>query len=442
MAEVNAKYFIPFMGESYRNPGMKLYDEMKKYAPITTIKEMGGFDVGSNRGVAEYVGYEESKVTRSKVDKKMQDTFGVGAALMDKLGWITIWKAVKKEVAATNKYKVGSDEFYKACGERFERVIAKTQVYDSVNARSGNMRNKSDWWKMATSFMGEPTAILGMAEVAIVNYNRAKTPADKKAAGARLATTISTITISTALTSIAKSLVYAMRDDDEDEDYLEKYASALAGAFKDDLNILNYIPIARDIVSILEGFTVERPDMALIEDLINAFKKVVDTNEDETTEQKTEEAINLAGSLANLSGVPLKNIIRDIAGLYNLVASLGKGYKTDFGGEFKENWFLGEERSKSENIYNAVIRGDTKRSDYYKSTYKDEDAYNSALRKAIRDNDPRLEEAALARLNGDRDTYYRLMMDVIDEGNFDKQIIKDAFDAEYNYQKRKAEENK
>jgi hypothetical protein len=103
---------------------------------------------------------------------------------------------------------------------------------------------------------------------------------------------------------------------------------------------------------------------------------------------------------------------------------------------------LGKERTKSENIYNAVIRGDTKRSDYYKSTYKDEDAYNSALRKAIRDNDPRLEEAALARLNGDRDTYYRLMMDVIDEGNFDKQIIKDAFDAEYNYQKKKAEENK
>jgi hypothetical protein len=34
------------------------------------------------------------------------------------------------------------------------------------------------------------------------------------------------------------------------------------------------------------------------------------------------------------------------------------------------------------------------------------------------------------------------MMDVIDEGNFDKQIIKDAFDAEYNYQKRLAEENK
>lgn len=442
MAEVNAKYFIPFMGESYRNPDMKLYDEMKKYAPITTIKEMGGFDVGSNRGVAEYVGYEESKATRGKIDKKMQDAFGVGAALMDKLGWITIWKAVKKEVAATNKYKVGSDEFYKACGERFERVIAKTQVYDSVNARSGNMRNKSDWWKMATSFMGEPTAIAGMAEVAIVNYNRAKTSAEKKAAGARLAATISTITISTALTSIAKSLVYAMRDDDEDEDYLEKYASALAGAFKDDLNILNYIPIARDIVSILEGFTVERPDMALIEDLINAVKKVVDTDEDETTEQKVNEAINLAGSFSNLIGVPLKNIIRDIAGLYNLVESLGRGYKTDFGGEFKENWFLGKERTKSENIYNAVIRGDTKRSDYYKSTYKDEDAYNSALRKAIRDNDPRLEEAALARLNGDRDTYYRLMMDVIDEGNFDKQIIKDAFDAEYNYQKRKAEENK
>ena len=103
-------------------------------------------------------------------------------------------------------------------------------------------------------------------------------------------------------------------------------------------------------------------------------------------------------------------------------------------------WFKGE--SKGEKLYEAILAKDDKYVERFKSTYEDEDAYNSALRKAIRDNDPRLEEAALARLNGDRDTYYRLMMDVIDEGNFDKQIIKDAFDAEYNYQKKKAEENK
>jgi predicted component of type VI protein secretion system len=99
-------------------------------------------------------------------------------------------------------------------------------------------------------------------------------------------------------------------------------------------------------------------------------------------------------------------------------------------------------RPNSTRLYNAYIERDPVKIERASRLYEDQKEIESALRKAIRDNDPRLEEAALARLNGDRDTYYRLMMDVIDEGNFDKQIIKDAFDAEYNYQKRLAEENK
>lgn len=443
MNEINPTYFAPFMGESYKQPDMKLYEEMKKYAPITVIKEMGGFDVGARGSVEQYVGFNEAGRSREKVSQKMQDAFGVGANVMDKLGWMTIWKAVKKEVAETNQYKLGSEEFYKACGKRMNEVITKTQVYDSVNARSGNMRKKSDWWKMATSFLGEPTTIAGMATVDFIKLKRAIASGNKEAIGAAIgkyAGTMVTISISTAMTSIFKSLIYAMRDDDEDENYAEKYATALAGAFRDDINPLGYYPILRDLKSIWQGYTIERPDMQLFEDAINSYKKLfIDKDEEEPSEQTFEEAINFMGSIANIFSIPMKNIVRDLRGLYNTVTNIGNGYKTNLKDAIKEGYDR-KENTKSYNIYVAELRGDTNRINYYKSSYEDNSKYYSDLRKAIRDYDPRVETAANARLEGDNDTYYNLMYDLIEEGHFDSDLIKEAFEAEYKYLKKKKEE--
>lgn len=458
MAIVNPKYFIPFMGESFKKSDMKLYEEMRTYAPITIIKEMGGFDVGSNRGLKEYVGLEETKFNKDVFAKKANDVFGWGANLMDKLGWMTIWKVVKKEVASTGKFKEGSDAYFEACRRRMNEVITETQVYDSVNARSGLMRSKSELNKFLTAFMGEPTVIVGMAEVAIAQYTRAmdtKDTATIKKAASKLASTIVSIVAANTMTSVVKSLVYAMRDDDEDETFAEKYAMALGSAFADDINLLGYIPLGRDFSSIVDGWTVERPDMQLIEDLVKSFKNFV-TKDDEDEKLATwEEHIDAAGSIANLLGIPLKNAVRDVKALVNFVVTLRRGYDSSTEGSFKQGFFedkwvyqqvnkliTGDDAkiTKSEKLYSAFVRGDTERLEYYRNTYEDEKSYESAVRKSLRDNDPRVEQAALARLNRDNDTYYNLMMDIIDEGVFDRKMVKEAFEAEYNYQKRLKEE--
>lgn len=432
-AEVNPKYFIPFMDRQSK-ADMKSYAEMKKYAPIATIKEMGGFDVGSSRGITDYIGYEESGMTLKKASKQMQDAFGIGATFMDKLGWTTIWKGIKKEVAASGKYKVGSEEYLKACGKRFEEVIVKTQVYDSVNARSGFMRSKHGAVKYLVSFMGEPTAIMGMAEVAVIKMDRAVRSKNKEAlrkAAAGLTATMSAIAVATAMTSIVKSLVYAMRDDDEDETYLEKYAASLASAFKDDINIFTYLPITRDIVSIWEGRTIERPDMTLIADAIDSFNALMDTVEDEdtTVDEVLSDSFALAGSIANILGIPAKNIWRDLKGLYNTVSNVGNGYKSNVGNAVVEG-LTEKETKKGDNLYTAIVSGDTKRVKYYKSTYKNESAYNSAVRKALRENDPRIKEAAEARYNGRDSEYSRIAKQIIREGNFTQDDVVAAINAE------------
>lgn len=454
METVNPKYFIPYLGESYKNPNMKLYEEMKRYAPITTIKEMGGFDVGSNRGIADYIGLNETKFSIKKGDKILQDIFGFMPSAMDKLGWMTIWKAVKKEVAASNKYKLGSDEYLNACGKRMAEVVTLTQVYDSVNARSGFMRSKNALDQFATSFMGEPTVIVGRIYISAIELKRAVESGNKseiekaKSTFVKVATTIA---IANAMTSVAKSLIYAGFDDDDDETYGEKYVSALASAFADDINVFGYIPYARDISSILDGFTVDRPDMQLIEGLINAIEDMFDGNLSDVT---LDEVVGLLGSFAFFATLPIKNIYKDIKGLANTVESIGRDYKDNLSkqagvGLASGNWItkgisnivkVDTKYSKSKRLYDAMARGDEARIEYFASTYKTYELFESAVRKSLRDNDSRLEEAALAKLNNDSATYNELLQEVLNEGIFDREIVIEAFKAEYNYQKRKLEE--
>jgi hypothetical protein len=384
MAEVDVKYFIPLLnGQASKSEGSS-YEELKKYAPVAVIKEMGGFDVGSNRGAMDYIGLENAPLSKEKVSKKFQDATMFGAGLMDKFGWITIWKAVKKEIASTRPdLKVGSDEFLKACGKRFTEVVTRTQVYDSVNTRSGYMRSKHDSVKYLTSFMGEPTASVGMYFTAINNLIRATKRKDMKeikVAKRRFARTLATLPIAGALTAMAKALVQAMRDDDEDETYGEKWLEHYMSNFKEDLNPLNSLPVFRDIMSVIEGWDVERPDMTLIADLVTSIEKVFDEDSD------WEDTLNAVGAFANIFGIPMKNVVRDVRGFINTIKSFINGEKTTSMGI--ENAIMegltGEEKTNAEQLYEAMLRGDQEQIKRVKARFKDGDTLKAAIRSAFK----------------------------------------------------------
>ena len=338
-------------GKAGKSETKRLYDEIKRYAPIATIKQMGGFDTGSSRTAKEYLGVSNEKGVKRIVNNVAdKSTWLAGQA--DVLGWDIIWLAVKREVNATKKYKFGSKEFYEACGNRFTEVIVRTQVYDSVNSRSGYMRSKSDLVKFSTSFMGEPTTIVNEAYLSLLNLIRAK-KGEKGKAVRKLARTTGVLLVSTLLTTLAKSFIYGMRDDDDDEAFFEKWANKAGENLRTDLNPLSLLPWCRDLVSIVEGWNVERPDMTLVANVITSAKKLIDDG------ATTEEVLAFIGDAANVFGVPAKNVIRDAKGIINFFNDLVDDVEpTDVGGAFAAG-IGGVEYTEKVKAENASRNGDT-----------------------------------------------------------------------------------
>ena len=412
---IDGKYFAHLPGTEKLS---ERWEEVKRYAPIAVIKDIGGFDAGAGRQTAEWLNADTQRGLK-KISGKIDDITMLGAAKADQIGWCAIWEAIKRETLSKNpKLAPTSEEFMKLVGERFTEVIVKTQVYDSTLSRSGYMRSKNELVKMMTSFMGEPTLSANMLFDSVVQAKRGSI--SKKAA----ARTIGAVYLATTAAALAKSLIYALRDDDDDESYAEKYLQALGGSIVGDINPLTWLPGVRDVVSIFDGWEVERSDMALFQDLKNAIDGL--GSENKSTWRKIED---FAGAVAGLFGLPLKNVMRTAREVYNGFENTVNGITGGKLGKAFLEGVTGKETGRSEALYDAIIAGDEARLEVYRGDYKTEDAYNSALSKALRENDERITQAAEARYNGDIAEYMRIAKEIIGEGNFSQDNVVAAINA-------------
>ncbi len=453
MALVDAKNFgvAPIargVGRAFnRKRHNALWAEVKKYAPVAIIKEMGYFDTGMGKSSVEWLKGEKTVMDR------VDDVTSYLPAKADELAWISIWQAVKRETARNNpKLETSSEEFLKKAGERFTEVIVKTQVYDSTLSKSANMRAKTTFMNMWTAFMAEPTTTLNMLQDALRKFMRGDKKYAVKAIGAAFGSIL--------LNSILVSLVYAARDDDDDETYKEKYLSRLTTEILDGINPLTYIPFVKDIWSIAQGFDVERADMSIITELINSLQKAIKVMNKDTSGMSEEEFAehqkqvaealwSITDGIGSAFGIPSKNLRRDINGIINLVKTLSRDMDTttrslidnileDVKSSTPIIGWLPKE-SKTDKLYDAIVGGDTAYVERFKSGYDDEDSYNSAINKAIRENDPRIKLAAKARYEKNISEYMRIAKEIIAEGNFKQDNVVAAINAEVNRLKPESE---
>lgn len=389
-AEIDSKYFVGKNLDSKKHKA--LWEEVKKYAPVAMIKEMGYFDTNMGKSTADFIKAKEHKgawdvltnldgaaakenaVDFVKDSGYRDEVFSKLPALADELAWCKIWNAVKLETADKHKnLKVGSEEFLQVAGKRFTEVIVNTQVYDSVLARSANMRSKDTGMKMATAFLAEPTTAINMVADALIQGKRGNAKKARRIIGSVIGAQI--------LNDALSSFVYAARDDDEDETYWEKYLASFFAEVKDSLNPATYIPFLKDIVSLVQGYDVERSDMAVIADIVNAYRQL---DSDKISGWRKVE--NFAGGIAQLFGLPVKNIMRDTRALWQTInnAFTGESY-TAAGAKYAIKEALTREAtSNGEQLLNALIEGDKAHEERVRARFKDESAATSAIRSAIK----------------------------------------------------------
>lgn len=274
--------------------------------------------------------------------------------------------------------------------------------------------------KMATSFLAEPTVAANMFADAILKAKRGDRKYARRAVGAMLASGI--------LNAMLYSIVAAARDDDEDKEYWERYLGSLTGEVFEVINPATYLPFARDVMSLIQGYDVERSDMALVSDLVNAIRAL--GSDKKTGLQKVE---GFTSTTLKLLGLPLGNIWRDVKALYNVFendidsqnsTAAGIGYAV------MENLPFGKAASNGQQLYEARISGNAEHERRVTARYESASAARNALRKALRENDSRIREAVIAWNEGRLEEYMATAKQIIAEKHFAQDDVVAAIQAE------------
>ena len=382
MAMVDPKYFVRSTANWFD------YKELEKWSGVAVIKSFGGFDTDVGRSTTSYI------LGESTAAEKIGEITGWGAEKMDAVTWSHIWNAVKRETAHEMgiKYrrKGMSEKFYRQAAARFNEVADYTQVYDSTISRSQWMRSQDTGVKMATAFMAEPTTTYNM-----LLFSGMKKNGKAINKGAAIGAFAANVILNTAL----QSLIGAWRDK-EDESYWERYFRKLVqgifgtreNLFTDsEFNILNMVPFIKDVISLFQGYDVERSDMSAVSELLKALEKIrkaYDGREDDQAlwdfiKENSELLLSTGVTLSNFTGLPLKSMYRDIwQGGKNAIEHLREGDYHTTAQHLVNIWkqtFEGE-WDKNEQLYYAVIQGDKELLDrMVKVTEEDYEKYiNSA----------------------------------------------------------------
>ena len=311
------------------------WDKARRWAPIAGIKDTSGFDQGSRYTIAREVYGTDGGVLEWLNDKSMEL---VGKA--DAVTWGKIWNACEWQVASETNLEVGSDAYYRQVAAVFTDVIDQTQVVDGIMQRAQIMRDSDALTRQATSFMGEPLKSLNMFMRAYDEWAYENNPQKRSSALKKLKRSVAALVVTDAVNALAQSIVDGLRDDDKDKNWAERILEAFTGYSGDEenageavknvvlggnlisnMNPAGRIPYVKDILSILQGYTVDRMDAAAADDIIRTAKTFI---KGLNGDAKTTTAYNLKQVMLMCSkvfGISIGNMGRDMWSIARSIAS-------------------------------------------------------------------------------------------------------------------------
>lgn len=300
-----------------------------QYSPIAMRKDAGGFDISSPYKMTETLFDNRTNV------RKLNDALSAPAGAADAVTWGKLWNACEWATAREHQgLTKGSEAFYRQTAKLFAEVIDQTQVVDGVLQRSNIMRSSNAVVKQATSFMGEPIMSLNLLMRA---YDRVRYEQNSQKRGKAIKTmgrAATALVVTNVVNALAQSLIDAMRDDDEDKKYWERFRAAFTGISGDEetpwekawnaimegnvgsnMNPLGQIPFVKDALSIMQGYDVSRTEMEIVSDLIQAGQTAIQSADGQGKRTRAYALKGLLAAGAKMFGIPASNLARDMWGL-------------------------------------------------------------------------------------------------------------------------------
>ena len=247
---------------------------------------------------------------------------------MDELTWQKLWNACELEIRDKTNLKVGSEEYYKAVGDRLTEVIFATQVVDSILTKSELMRDPGAYSQMVTAFNAEPTLGLNILMDAAEMFDQERRAHGTQSALRKHGATMKKAATVYLMGSLAESVLRAVwgriRNYDGDDD--ESLFLEILQRFIEELNPLRKIPIVKDIWGTISDaikviahqqkmlYTDPRMDQVSIVAIGNALIKVAKAIEKQEIDYKT---VNTIAKGIDATGLPVSSTIRIFKGIWN-----------------------------------------------------------------------------------------------------------------------------
>ena len=302
--------------------------EMQKYSGIAAWKSLGFYDVNISRGLTDIIKHN------STVRDKISEVGMWGAEKADILTWAGIWSACKEEVIKKQRIRPKDEGFYEAVTKLFEDVVYKTQVVDSVLTKNEYLRSKGFFARAIGSFMSEPTTTASMLIDAYDKYHADmqrgmnRTEAWKNNSK-RIVRTAYVYGLSAVILAAVQAVADAFRDDDDYQEFLEKWLEAFGGNLVDELMPLNKLPIlsdfyevAKELLSIVGVDTYGNAPASVFMQWYDSLVKGVEILYDKISGADTNYtwyggAYKLLQAVSGMTGLPMAAATREIVTAWN-----------------------------------------------------------------------------------------------------------------------------
>ena len=303
-------------------------EEMQKYSGIAAWKSLGFYDVNISRGLTTLI----------KQDETWMDKVGNigmwGAEKMDLWAWASMWSACKAEVTKKERLTPEDEGFYEAVTKLFEDVIYKTQVVDSILTKNEFMRDKGFAARAIGSFMSEPVTTASMVVDAFDKFHhdikRGMTRRQAWKHNSRhIGRTLYVYGVSAVILAAVQAAADAFRDDDEYENYGEKWVEAFIGNVIDELAPFNKLPIVSDLYEIMKAAleklgvdTYGNPPQSVIMQWWDSLVKGVEIISDKINGEDTNYTwyggvSKLLQAVSGMMGLPMASATREIVAAWN-----------------------------------------------------------------------------------------------------------------------------